>query len=60
MILREDLAGRLREVQELNTLSDTAAAQWLYRLTSGMDRISLYDVIHMLAGTQLRILNVAK
>lgn len=47
----------LREVQELNTLSDTAAAQWLYRLTSGLDRISLYDVIHMLAGSQLRLLN---
>ncbi len=47
----------LREVQELATLSDTAAAQWLYRLTSGLDRISLYDVIHMLAGTQLRLLN---
>ncbi|HEX3600518.1 MAG TPA: AAA family ATPase [Lacipirellulaceae bacterium] len=47
----------LREVQELNSLSDTAAAQWLYRLTSGMDRISLYDVIHMLEGTRLRLLN---
>jgi uncharacterized protein YhaN len=49
----------LREVQELGTLSDTAAAQWLYRLTSGLDRISLYDVIHMLAGTRLRLLNTA-
>jgi uncharacterized protein YhaN len=47
----------LREIQELSTLSDTAAAQWLYRLTSGLDRISLYDVINMLSGTQLRILN---
>ena len=47
----------LREVQELNSLSDTAAAQWLYRLTSGLDRISLYDVIHMLDGTRLRLLN---
>jgi uncharacterized protein YhaN len=47
----------IREVQELATLSDTAAAQWLYRLTSGLDRISLYDVIHMLAGTRLRLLN---
>src|ERR1043165_5885739 len=47
----------LREVQELNSLSDTAAAQWLYRLTSGLDRISLYDVIHMLQGTRLRLLN---
>src|SRR3990170_3121856 len=49
----------LREVQELATLSDTAAAQWLYRLTSGLYRISLYDVIHMLAGTRLRLLNSA-
>ncbi len=50
----------LREVQELATLSDTAAAQWLYRLTSGLDRISLYDVIHMLAGTRQRLLNSAE
>lgn len=47
----------LREVQELGSLSDTAAAQWLYRLTSGIDRISLYDVIHLLAGSRLRLLN---
>src|SRR3954470_18268012 len=47
----------LREVQELGSLSDTAAAQWLYRLTSGLDRISLYDVIHMLEGTRLRLVN---
>jgi uncharacterized protein YhaN len=50
----------LREVQELGSLSDTAAAQWLYRLTSGLDRISLYDVIHMLEGTRLRLLNSAE
>jgi uncharacterized protein YhaN len=49
----------IREVQELATLSDTAAAQWLYRLTSGLDRISLYDVIHMLGTTRTRILNSA-
>jgi uncharacterized protein YhaN len=48
----------IREVQELGSLSDTAAAQWLYRLTSGLDRISLYDVIHMLTGARLRLLNV--
>lgn len=47
----------LREVQELATLSDTAAAQWLYRLTSGLDRISLYDVIHMLKTTRGRLLS---
>ncbi len=49
----------IREVQELGSLSDTAAAQWLYRLTSGLDRISLYDVIRMLAGTRTRLLNSA-
>jgi uncharacterized protein YhaN len=49
----------LREVQELNSLSDTAAAQWLYRLTSGLDRISLYDVIHMLGRSRTRLLNSA-
>jgi len=50
----------IREIQELSTLSDTAAAQWLYRLTSGLDRVSLYDVIRMLAGTRLRLLNSAE
>lgn len=71
LLLRETLEGideptynnvfavGLREVQELGTLSDTAVAQWLYRLTSGIDRISLYDVIHMLSGTRLRLLNSA-
>jgi uncharacterized protein YhaN len=47
----------LREVQELGTLSDTAAAQWLYRLTSGLDRVSLYDVIRMLGRSRVRLLN---
>lgn len=45
----------LREVQELNSLSDTAAAQWLYRLTSGLDRVSLYDVIRMLGRSRTRL-----
>jgi uncharacterized protein YhaN len=49
----------LREVQELNSLSDTAAAQWLYRLTSGLDRVSLYDVIRMLGRSRTRLLNSA-
>ncbi|HEY4232742.1 MAG TPA: AAA family ATPase [Lacipirellulaceae bacterium] len=49
----------LREVQELGSLSDSAAAQWLYRLTSGLDRVSLYDVIQMLARTRLRLLSPA-
>jgi uncharacterized protein YhaN len=48
----------LRDIQELGALSGTAAAQWLYRLTSGLDRVSLYDVIHLLRGSLVRILNV--
>jgi uncharacterized protein YhaN len=50
----------LREVQELNSLSDTAAAQWLYRLTSGLDRVSLYDVIHMLGRSRTRLIGPAE
>src|SRR5262245_29021177 len=50
----------LREVQELNSLSDTAAAQWLYRLTSGLDRVSLYDVIRMLGRSRTRLIGSAE
>jgi len=46
----------LREIQELGALSDTKAAQWLYRLTSGLDRVSLYDVIQQLRTTRRSIL----
>jgi uncharacterized protein YhaN len=38
----------LRELQELNTLDDTAAADELYKLSSGLDRVSLVDVIRQL------------
>ena len=48
----------LQDIQELGTLDGTAAAQWLYRLTSGLDRVSLYDVIHLLRGSLARLLNV--
>ncbi|MFN7626387.1 MAG: AAA family ATPase, partial [Pirellula sp.] len=45
----------LRELQELSTLDDTAAADELYKLSSGLDRVSLVDVIRQLrtARTQL-------
>lgn len=46
----------LREIQELGALSDTRAAQWLYRLTSGIDRVSLYDVIQELRQKRRRLL----
>ncbi len=38
----------LRELQELSTLDDTAAADELYKLSSGVDRVSLVDVIRSL------------
>ncbi|MGI9516672.1 MAG: AAA family ATPase [Pirellulaceae bacterium] len=40
----------LREIQELNTLNSTDAAEHLYKLTSGLDRVSLVDVMRNLAG----------
>lgn len=47
----------LREIQHLDSLSGTKAAEWLYRLTSGLDRVSLYDVIQNLRGTRREILS---
>lgn len=42
----------LRELQELGTLDDTAAAELLYKLTSGMDRVSLIDVMSQLRSSR--------
>ncbi len=38
----------MRELQELSTLDDTAAADELYKLSSGLDRVSLVDVLRSL------------
>ena len=38
----------MRELQELSTLDDTAAADELYKLSSGLDRVSLVDVMRNL------------
>ena len=38
----------IRELQELATLDDTAAADELYKLSSGLDRVSLVDVLRSL------------
>src|SRR6056297_3223862 len=40
----------LRELQELSTLDDTSAADELYKLSSGLDRVSLVDVLRSLRG----------
>ncbi len=45
----------LRELQELSTLDDTAAADELYKLSSGLDRVSLVDVTRQLKGARQQI-----
>ncbi len=45
----------LRELQELSTLDDTAAADELYKLSSGLDRVSLVDVTRQLRAARQQI-----
>lgn len=47
----------LRELQELSTLDDTAAADELYKLSSGLDRVSLVDVIRQLKTARTSLVN---
>lgn len=44
-IFNNVFAVGLREIQELNALNNTQAADHLYRLTSGLDRVSLVEVM---------------
>jgi uncharacterized protein YhaN len=50
-------AVELREMQELGALSDTAAAELLYNLTAGLDRVSLAEVLRELENSRNRILD---
>ena len=47
----------LRELQELGTLDDTDAAELLYKLTTGLDRVSLVDVMRELDAECHRLLD---
>ena len=47
----------LRELQELSTLDDTAAADELYKLSSGLDRVSLVDVMRQLKAARAQIVS---
>jgi len=47
----------LRELQELSTLDDTAAADELYKLSSGLDRVSLVDVMRQLKTARGQIVS---
>lgn len=48
----------LQEIQELATLDGTDAAKQLYKLASGVDRVSLIDVMHDLEDRRRHILDV--
>lgn len=48
----------LKEIQELSALNDSAAAEHLYKLTSGLDRVSLVDVVRELNTSRTRLLSV--
>ena len=48
----------MRELQELSTLDDTAAADELYKLSSGLDRVSLVDVLRGLRGGRKELLGM--
>lgn len=50
----------LRELQELSTLDDTSAADELYKLSSGLDRVSLVDVMRSLRGARGRLIDSRK
>jgi uncharacterized protein YhaN len=56
-IFNNVFAVGLREMQELATLNDTQAADQLYKLTSGLDRVSLVDVLRELNLSRNRLLS---
>ncbi|HTQ39604.1 MAG TPA: AAA family ATPase [Pirellulales bacterium] len=45
----------LHELQELGTLTDSAAARWLHAVSLGFDRVSLVDVLSELEKSRLRL-----
>ncbi|MGA2620903.1 MAG: AAA family ATPase [Thermoguttaceae bacterium] len=47
----------LREIQELGTLGDSRAAELLYNITAGLDRVSLVEVTRELETLRNRILD---
>ncbi len=50
----------IRELQELATLNDTQAAEHLYNLASGVDRVSLVEVMRELDVSRRRILDASE
>ena len=58
-VFQNVFAVGLREIQELGTLGDTEAAERLYRLSAGLDRVSLLDVVRELDASRRRLLDPA-
>ena len=50
----------LREMQELGTLSDSAAAEFLYHLSTGLNGVALAEVLRGLAASRGRIVSADK
>ncbi len=50
----------IRELQELSTLDDTSAADELYKLSSGLDRVSLVDVMRSLRAGRKKLVGKSK
>ncbi len=48
----------LDELQKLGTLSETDAAQMLYRLSVGVDRVSLIQVLHQIVDERNEIFDI--
>ncbi|MFV1964362.1 MAG: AAA family ATPase [Pirellulaceae bacterium] len=55
-IFQNVFAIGIRELQELATLNNTQASELLYNLASGVDRVSLVDVMRVLEADRHRIL----
>lgn len=47
----------LRELQELSALNDSAAADQIYKLTTGLDRVSIIDVMREMEASRERLLS---
>ncbi len=57
-IFYQRIRNCLRELQELSTLDDTAAADELYKLSSGLDRVSLVDVTRQLRAARSQVVGL--
>lgn len=55
-VFKNVFAFGLQEIQQLGSLGDTEAAKLLFSLSTGLDRVSLIDVMRELEVSRLRLL----